>query len=202
MRAPSIIGLMLAVTGLLLTNTATAQFNPFPPTRDTSSARPGPVGKLFPFPDYQQVFGYIAAETGLGKADDMELAQRLNSSSSIDHLHDYSGESIIVVKPELLGTDDKSRVQSALGNYPFFVFREMNDGYVLLGEMEGRSYEWSIPNRHLQFLMTATAQNHRTTSDRYEVNQAFLVNLTELAKSEKHHDRVVIDAVHSLARVF
>ena len=200
MRAPSIIGLMLAATGLLITNTAAAQFNPFPPHGDTSSATPGPVGKLFP--DYQQLFGYIAAETGLGKADDAELAQRVNSSSSIDHLHDYSGESIIVVKPELLGTDDKSRVQSALGNYPFFVFREMNDGYVLLGEMEGRSYEWSIPNRHLQFQMTTTTANHRTTSDRYEVNQAYLVNLTELAKSEKHHERVVIDAVHSLARVF
>jgi hypothetical protein len=200
MRAPSIIGLMLAATGLLITNTAAAQFNPFPPTRDTSSARPGPANKLFP--DYQQLFGFIAAETGLGKVDDAELAQRLNSSSSIDHLHDYSGESIIVVKPELLGADDKSRVQSALGNYPFFVFREMNDGYVLLGEMEGRSYEWSIPNRHLQFQMTTTTANHRTTSDRYEVNQAYLVNLTELAKSEKHHERVVIDAVHSLARVY
>ena len=199
MRAPSIIGLMLAVTGLLVTNTSAAQFNPFPPPHgDTSSV--GPLSR--PFLDYQQLFGYIAAETGLGEAGDTELAQRLSSSSSIDHLHDYSGESIIVVKPELLGTDDKSRVQSALGNYPFFVFREMNDGYVLLGEMEGRSYEWSIPNRHLQFLMTATTPNHRTSSDRYEVNQAYLVNLTDLAKSEKHHDRVVIDAVHSLARVF
>ena len=200
MRAPSIIGLTLAVAGLLLTNTAAAHFTPVPPHGDTSSARPGPAGKLFP--DYQQLFGYVAAETGLGEADDRELAQRLSSSSSIDHLHDYSGESIIVVKPELLGTDDKSRVQSVLGNYPFFVFREMNDGYVLLGEMEGRSYEWGIPNRHLQFVMIASAPNHRTTSDRYEVNQAYLVNLTELAKSEKHHDRVVIDAVHSLARVF
>ena len=159
---------------------------------------PPPVGTVFP--DYPQLFGYIAAATGLGKNDDAELAQRLNSSSSIDHLHDYSGESILVVKPELLAANDTSRVRSATGNYRFFVFRDTGTGYMLLGEMEGRSYKWSIPNRHLQFQVSATTQNHRTTSDRYEVNTFYLANLTELAKSEKRHERVVIDLRRAIAR--
>jgi hypothetical protein len=168
MRSVSTFGLLVVVAGLLVTNISAAQWTPSIAYGHSEMAfRPPPAAKVFP--DYQQLFGYIASATGLGKSDDAELAQRLNSSSSIDHIHDYSGT----------GT-----------------------GYMLLGQMEGRSYEWSIPNRHLQFLVSATTQDHRTTSDRYEVNQVYLVNLTELAKSEKHHERVVIDLRHATVRVF
>ena len=198
MRALSISVPMAMAAALLAINPFVA---PGPQsTWDPPASMPIPPPAGTVFPNYQQLFGYIAAATGLGKNDDAELAQRLNSSSSIDHLHDYSGESILVVKPELLATNDTSRVRSAKGNYRFFVFRDTGMGYMLLGEMEGRSYKWSIPNRHLQFQVSATTQNHRTTSDRYEVNTFYLVNLTELAKSEKRHERIVIDLRHATAR--
>ena len=147
--------------------------------------------------DDAHLFGYIAETTHLGKADDADLVRRLNSNSSMDRLHDYSGESILVVKVELLGDDASSRVRSPEGNYPFFVFRDTGHGYLLLGQMDGRAYEWSIPNRHLQFRMSTAAAGQKTAAVRYEVNQAYLVNLTELAQSERRHERFVADLSHA-----
>jgi hypothetical protein len=61
MRAPSIFGLMLAVTGLLVTNTSVAQFNPFQTYEGPMRVRPGPASERFR--DDQQLFDFIAAET-------------------------------------------------------------------------------------------------------------------------------------------
>ncbi|HEY4211273.1 MAG TPA: hypothetical protein VGM84_07315 [Steroidobacteraceae bacterium] len=169
-----------------------AVFVPAPTARGLPSSH-GPLA------DLPAVFAFIAETTALGKGDDTQLTQRLTATSSIDRLHDYSGESIVVVKPELLGDDGKSRVRSKSGNYPFFVFRETHGGYVPLGQMEGRGYEWSLPNRHLQFLVTASTAARGNAVVRYEVNQAAVVNMTELAKSERRHGPVHIDVRNSVA---
>ncbi len=153
-----------------------------------------------PLADLPAVFAFIAETTRLGKSDDTALTQRLTATSSIDRLHDYSGDSIVVVKPEVLGDDGHSRVRSESGNYPFFVFRETTAGYVPLGQMEGRGYEWSLPNRHLQFLMTASGADRKNAVVRYEVNQAAVVNLTALKNSERRHEHVRIDARNGVAR--
>jgi hypothetical protein len=68
------------------------------------------VGELPPLlPDDAHVFASIAAALRLGSGRD--LVQQLENSSSIDHLHDYRGEEIFAVKPELLGPDRASRVR-------------------------------------------------------------------------------------------
>jgi hypothetical protein len=68
------------------------------------------VGELPPLlSDDAHVFASIAAALRLGSGRD--LVQQLENSSSIDHLHDYRGEEIFAVKPELLGPDGASRVR-------------------------------------------------------------------------------------------
>lgn len=146
-------------------------------------------------PDSAHVFASIAATLHLGGGS--ELIQQLENSSSIDHLHDYRGEAIFAVKPELLGPDGGSRIRDRDGNYPFFVFRQLEHGWLLLGQMQGRGYEWTTQSRHLVFNMSVQRSNGARTSVRYEVNSGALVNLNELALAERRHEKVVLDVQHS-----
>jgi len=147
-------------------------------------------------PDETHVFASITATLRLGSGTD--LLEQLERSSSIDHLHDYRGEEIFAVKPELLGPDGASLIRGPDGNYPFFVFRQLEQGWLLLGEMHGRSYEWTTQSRHLVFNMSVQHSSRaRTTTVRYEVNSSALVNLKELALAERHHEKVVLDVQHS-----
>ena len=143
--------------------------------------------------DTDHVFGYIAETLHLGKADDADLVRRLENASSVDHLHDYGGEAIYAVKPELLGATGDSLVRGAQGNYPFFVFRQSEHGWMLLGRMYGVSYEWSTQTRHLVFNTTMVNGAGSRATVRYEVNPAFLVNLNELARSEHDSDKIKAD---------
>jgi hypothetical protein len=168
--------------------TATAQtINPF--------VAPFPHGPILNIdqtplmPDEASVFSYIATTLHLGSTTDSDLIQRLEASSSIDHLHDYRGEGICAVKPELLRSDGVSQVRAADGNYPFFVFRQSEHGWLLLGQMQGSGYEWSTQTRHLVFNMSVLDPNGPHTVVRYEVNPGYLANLTEIARAERQHDR-------------
>jgi hypothetical protein len=140
-------------------------------------------------PDEASVFSYIAATLHLASTVDSQLIQRLEASSSIDHLHDYRGEAIFAVKPELLRPDGVSQVRAADGNYPFFVFRQSEHGWLLLGQMRGSGYEWSTATRHLVFNMSVLNPNGPRTVVRYEVNPGYLANLAEIARAERQHDR-------------
>jgi len=143
--------------------------------------------------DTDHVFSYIAETLRLGKAGDTDLVQRLEAASAIDHLHDYRGEAIYAVKPELIDTGGNSLVRGAEGNYPYFVFRQSQHGWVLLGQMSGTGYEWSTQTRHLVFNTTVLDAKGLRTTVRYEVNPAFLVNLNELTRTEHDSDKIKAD---------
>src|SRR4029077_14002827 len=64
-------------------------------------------------PDEASVFSYIAATLHLASTTDSHLIQRLEASSSIDHLHDYRGEAIFTVTPEVLRPHGDSQVPRA-----------------------------------------------------------------------------------------
>jgi hypothetical protein len=143
-----------------------------------------PIIFLPVLPDEAHAFSYIAQQLHLG--EDSQTLQGLQAASAIDHLHDYRGEVILAVKPEILDADGGSRTRAADGNYPFYVFRQTERGWQLLGEMRGVGYAWSTQTRHLVFRMT-TAQNGTPGGAalvRYEVNPSGLVNLTRLAREE------------------
>jgi hypothetical protein len=185
--------LVLATLTTLLSTAAAAaeaEVNPWHPI--------SMFGELPPLlPDDAHVFGYIAETLHLGSGSDSDLIQRLQSNSSIDHLHDYRGEVIFAVKPELLGSDGASLVHGAGGNYPFFVFRQLEHGWVLLGQMQGRGYEWSTQSRHLVFNMSVLEPNGTRTIVRYEVNPGSLENLNELARAERRNDKFLPDVRNS-----
>jgi hypothetical protein len=143
--------------------------------------------------DPDHVFGYIAETLHLGKRGDADLLQRLEAASAIDHLHDYRGEAIYAVKPELIGADGESLVRGADGNYPFFVFRQSEHGWLLIGRMDGTGYDWSTQTRHLVFNTSVLTGKGSRTTVRYEVNPAYLVNLNELARTEHESDKVKAD---------
>jgi hypothetical protein len=164
---------------------------------------PGPIfipamADLTPIlPDEAHVFGFIAETLHLGHAGDSDLIRRLQMESSVDHLHDYRGEAIFAVKPELLSPEGASRVSAPDGNYPFFVFRQSEHGWLLLGQMQGRGYEWSTQSRHLVFNMTVLGMRGATTLTRYEVNRDYLVDLTALARAERRDEKIVPDLQHA-----
>jgi hypothetical protein len=135
-------------------------------------------------PDETHVFGFIAETLRLGSASDEDLIRKLQASSSIDHLHDYRGEPIFAVKPELIGADGSSRIRGADGNYPFFVFGQSEHGWRLLGQMQGRGYAWSTESRHLIFDVSVAMPGKAMSLVRYEVNPGLLINLNELAKDD------------------
>jgi hypothetical protein len=139
-------------------------------------------------PDEAHVFGFIAESLHMGNSTDGDLIRKLRASSSVDHLHDYRGEPIFAVKPELIGADGESRVRGADGNYPFFVFDQTEHGWRLLGQMQGRSYAWSTETRHLVFDVSMAMPGKALGIVRYEVNPGVLVNLTQLAKVEVRRD--------------
>ena len=68
---------------------------------------------------------------------------------------------------------------------------------MLLGQMQGRGYDWSTQSRHLVFNMSALKPNGTTTTVRYEVNTGSLANLNELARAERRNDKFVPDLRHS-----
>ena len=181
-------------TFLSTTAAADSAVNPF----QTINPIPGVRAESPPLlPDDAHVFGCIATTLHLGNGSDSDLIQRLQNSSSIDHLHDYRGEPIFAVKPELLDAGGASLVRRSDGNYPFFVFRQLERGWLLLGQMQGRGYEWSTQSHHLVFNMSVLKPTGTTTTVRYEVNTGSLANLNELARAERHNDKFVPDLRHS-----
>jgi len=182
MSRAGLLGLSLC---FLMLGSAVAQIHAVPPA-PVDPRRQTPL-----LADETQVFGFIAATLHLGSADDSELIHRLETSSSVDHLHDYRGEAIFVVKPELLDPSGASRVRAPDGNYPFFVFRQSEHGWLLLGQMLGRGYDWSTLTRHLIFNMSVARPHGVTSVVRYEVNSAYLVDLTELARNERRDEKVI-----------
>ena len=178
-------GLCVLASASLMLGSAVAQILAMPPA-PVDPRRQTPL-----LADETQVFGFIAATLHLGSADDSELIHRLETSSSVDHLHDYRGEAIFAVKPELLDAEGASHVRAPDGNYPFFVFRQSEHGWLLLGQMQGRGYDWSTLTRHLIFNMSVARPHGVASVVRYEVNSAYLVNLTELARSERRDEKII-----------
>lgn len=133
----------------------------------------------------EQTFRFIAHELHLDEST--EAVESLRAESSIDHLHDYRGEAILVVKPELRGARGESRTRAADRNYPFFVFRQTEHGWFWLGQMQGTGYEWSTQSRHLVFRMYSEQPGGVQMVVRYEVNSSALVNLTLLAREEREY---------------
>jgi hypothetical protein len=179
-------GFLAAAITVVVTTAATAS-GPFDGAPNAPFGAIAPVPAPRPsviLPDEARVFGFIAETLHLGIASDGDLIRRLQAGSSVDHLHDYRGEPIFAVKPELLGADGESRVRAADGNYPFFVFDQTEHGWHLLGQMQGRSYAWSTETHHLIFDVSRAMPGKTPAVVRYEVNPGFLVNLTELAKDE------------------
>lgn len=173
-----IYSLMLAGFGVLLGSATSAESPVRPPQAPILVTRP-PIT----LSGEQQSFRFIAHELHLD--DSREAIQSLRAESSVDHLHDYLGEVILVVKPELLGASGESRIRAADGTYPFFVFRQSEHGWFLLGRMDGKGYEWSTQSRHLVFQMSAEQPGGARTVVRYEVNPSALVNLSLLARQEQ-----------------
>lgn len=175
--------LMLAGLGVFLASATYAAPPVWPPQTTLPPIRP-----MTPAPHLsgeEETFRFIAHELYLD--DSSQAIESMRTESSVDHLHDYRGEVILVVKPELLGVGGRSRTRAADGNYPFFVFRQSENGWFLLGQMQGTGYEWSTQSRHLVFRMSAEQSGGAPTVVRYEVNPSALVNLTLLAREEQEY---------------
>jgi hypothetical protein len=136
------------------------------------------VPVLETFPDLSYLFAYIAHSRGLGSASDSELSREIASSSSVEQLHDYAADPILVVKADLLDHDGNSRLRSPNGNYPFYVLRATASHLVLLGVMFGTGYEVHLQGMQLHFEMRLNTAQHTTKALSFLVDENALVNLS------------------------
>ena len=137
------------------------------------------------FATYREFYAQVAKRRGLADPDGELAVQQIESHASVEHLRDYSGDSIVVVRLDPSGAD---------GNASFYVLREKEERLRLLGEMQGRSYESSTASGHLEFVLDV---DRRTTqSPRYQVDGDFLINLADLANLDRN-DPIELDVRHA-----
>jgi hypothetical protein len=131
------------------------------------------------FNDLNEVYGYIAQNRGLGKSGDESLVHGIAVSSSVQQVKDPSGDSLMVIRADLV-TDGTSRLESAAGNYPYYVLRRDGDQLTLLGTMFGAGYATSRIHGHLQFTMHFREAAGQVRPMRFQVRGKALFNLTPL----------------------
>jgi hypothetical protein len=149
---------------------------PQPPPRDAVPILAVPVPLTFS--DLSDLLAYIAQSRGLGSANDPELSREIGSGSSVQQLHDYSSDPILVVKADLLDHNGKSRLRSPNGNYPFYVARATPDHLVLMGMMFGTVYSSHLEGKQLHFEMQLNTSEHTTRAMSFLVDDNALVNLS------------------------
>jgi hypothetical protein len=132
------------------------------------------------FAGYRDFYASVAAARQLPDPESDLAIQQIESRASIDHLRDYSGDPIVVVKLE------QSDVP---GTYSFFVLREVENRLRLLGQMSGSGYEATTVRGHLEFELDVRG---RATAARYQVDGDFLINLSDLASLDRN-DPVDLD---------
>src|SRR5262245_23589349 len=93
------------------------------------------------FESYREFYADVAKKRGLADPDGDFAVQQIESRVSVEHLRDYSGDSIAVVKLDAARASD---------NASFFVIREKEGRVRVLGEMKGRAYESSTARGHLE----------------------------------------------------
>ena len=160
---------------------AVAQLKPVAPQR-------GIILKPVDVPSFASLeafYAHVAKTRGFTDPTSPFAVQQIESQASLDHLRDYSGDPIVVVKLD---------APRAGQNATFFVLRQKADHLSLLGEMSGRSYEPTLARGHLEFVLDA---GQRTApAPRYQVDGDFLINLADLANLERD-DPVVLDVEHA-----
>jgi hypothetical protein len=132
------------------------------------------------FASYRDFYASVAAARKLPDPEGDVAIQQVESHASIDHLRDYSGEPIIVVKLEQPETP---------GRYAFYVMREAESRLHVLGQMNGYGYETTTARGHLEFVLDVGARE----APRYQVDGQFLINLADLADLDRN-DPVQLDA--------
>jgi hypothetical protein len=136
------------------------------------------------FATYRDFYAHVAKKRGLADPESSFAVEQIESHSTVEHLRDYSGAPVAVVRLDQPGTD---------GNYSFFVLREKENHICLLGEMRGRSYESSTSSGHLEFVLEA---GHRTAQPvRYQVDGDFLIDVADLASLDRN-DPIELDIRH------
>ena len=130
------------------------------------------------FSDLSDLFAYVAQSRGLGRSSDAELSREIASSSSVQQLHDYSTDPILVVKADLLDHNGMSRLRSPNGNYPFYVLRSTPTQLVLLGMMFGTAYTAHLDAKQLHFEMQLNTGPHKTRALSFLVDEDALINLS------------------------
>jgi hypothetical protein len=137
------------------------------------------------FATYREFYAHVAKKRGLPDPESSFAIQQIESHSTVEHLRDYSGAPIAVVKLEQPGAD---------GNYSFFVLRENESHLCLLGEMSGRSYESTTSSGHLEFELDAGRRTAQPLP--YQVDGDFLINVADLASLDRN-DPIEPDIQHA-----
>jgi hypothetical protein len=132
------------------------------------------------FASYRDFYASVAAARKLPDPEGDVAVQQIESHASIDHLRDYSGDPIIVVKLEQPETP---------GLYAFYVMREVESRLRVLGQMNGYGYETTTARGHLEFVLDVRGR----AASRYQVDGEFLINLADLADLDRN-DPVQLDA--------
>jgi hypothetical protein len=141
----------------------------------------GATVQMRSFESYRDFYASIAAERKLPDPDSDFAIQQIESRASVDHLRDYSGDPIVVVKLEQPNTP---------GQYSFYVMREAESRLRLLGQMNGYGYESSTARGHLEFVLDV--RGRAATPSRYQVDGEFLIDLSDLASLDRN-DPVELD---------
>lgn len=137
------------------------------------------------FASYEEFYAHVAKTRGVADPASALAVQQIESQASVDHLRDYSGDPIVVVKL------DATRVGE---NATFFVLRQKTDHLALLGQMSARSYESTIARGHLEFVLDVGQR--AALAPRYQVDGDFLINLADLASLDRG-DPVALDVEHA-----
>ena len=132
------------------------------------------------FARYRDFYASLAAVRKLPDPEGDVAIQQIESHASIDHLRDYTGDPIIVVKLE---QPEKP------GLYAFYVVREVESRLHVLGQMNGYGYETTTARGHLEFVLDVRGR----AAPRYQVDGEFLINLADLADLDRN-DPVPLDA--------
>ena len=136
------------------------------------------------FPSLREFYSHVAKDRGLADPEGDFAIQQIEARASVDHLRAPSGDPVIVVKVEAPRAGD---------NASFFVLREKPDHLCLLGEMNGRSYESTTANGHLELVLDA---GRGAQAPRYQVDGDFLIDLAALARLDRD-DPVELDVKHA-----
>jgi len=137
------------------------------------------------FASFEEFYSHVAKTRGFTDPTSAFAVQQIESQASVDHLRDYSGDPIVVVK-----LDPPRAGQNAT----FFVLRQKTDHWALLGEMSARSYESTIARGHLEFVLDVGQR--AASAPRYQVDGDFLINLADLASLDRG-DPVTLDVEHA-----